>query len=333
MEKSPRLLNVGLVGLGRLGHIYANIIARELPNAQLYAVAGHVAKAQAELYGVPYAFHDRLELFAVEELDAIVICSSTDTHVQFIQEAFKTQKPVFCEKPLALSVAEVSPLLGTQNGTMFQMGFMRRFDPPYVEAKRLVDSGAIGMPFLFKSTSRDKEPTSLEYARHSGGMILDMGIHDLDLARWFMGEPKLIHTLAGRLVTDELTEIDDIDNAIINLTFPHALGVIDLSRNGTYGYDIQTEILGTNGAIRIGGLRHDTVTLMLDNHVSHTTVGSFMERFKIAFRAQLQNFLDNVQYGTPAPITLQDGIAALELAETAMESAREFDLERKLFSQ
>jgi predicted dehydrogenase len=205
------------------------------------------------------------------------------------------------------------------------MGFMRRFDPGYVAAKRHLDEGRIGRAVVFKSTSRDPYPPSLEYANpaSSGGMLVDMGIHDFDLARWFMGNVASVSAVGGVLAYPELASVGDIDNAIATLTFVDGrLGVVDLTRNGVYGYDISTELLGTEGTLRIGYLRETPVLTMTNNSVSHDTVPYFMQRFERAYTAQLQNFASNVLQQREPPITIDDGVQALRVALAATDAQR-----------
>jgi predicted dehydrogenase len=203
------------------------------------------------------------------------------------------------------------------------MGFMRRFDPGYVAAREKISQGVIGAPVMFRATSRDPFRPDLQYAapQNSGGIIIDMGIHDFDLARWLMGEIKTVHAIGGVLAYPEMKTVGDIDNAIISLLFEDGrLGVVDLSRNAVYGYDIATEILGTNGALRIGYLRETPLTVMIKNNISHDVVPYFMERFADAYRAQLQNFVENVIQDRQPPVTIDDGIAALRAAVAATNS-------------
>jgi predicted dehydrogenase len=209
-------------------------------------------------------------------------------------------------------------------GVFFQMGFMRRFDPGYAAAKRKVQEGLIGTPVVFKSSSRDPHRTTLEYAnpKSSGGMIMDMGIHDFDLARFFMGEVKSVTAVGGTLAYPELKTVGDIDNAIVSLVFSDdRIGVVDLSRNGIYGYDISTELLGTEGTLRVGYIRETPLLVMTKNSVAHDTVPYFMERFAQAYTIQLQDFARNVIEGRPATLTIDDGIAAIRIA-LAAERAR-----------
>jgi predicted dehydrogenase len=205
------------------------------------------------------------------------------------------------------------------------MGFMRRFDPGYAAAKRQVDEGRIGRPVVFKSTSRDPFPPSLEYANpaSSGGILVDMGIHDFDLARWFMGDVRSVSAIGGVLAYPELATVGDIDNAIASLVFTDGrLGVIDLTRNGFYGYDIITEVLGTEGTVRIGYIRETPITMMTKNLVAHDTVPYFMERFERAYTRQLQDFAQNVLHEREPPVKIRDGVEALRVALAAAQAYR-----------
>jgi scyllo-inositol 2-dehydrogenase (NAD+) len=319
-------LNVGLIGLGRLGRVYARDLAGRIPETRLVAVAdtaGTLAKDIAAEFDVPRAFTDPLALIDDPGVDAIVIVTPTHIHRDQVIAAVGKKKPTFCEKPPALSLAEVAKMKAVveSSGTFFQMGFMRRFDAGYAAAKKQIDAGRIGQPLVFKATSRDPFRPSLEYANpaSSGGMLIDMGIHDFDLARWFMGDVRTVSAIGATIAYPELATVGDIDNAIASLTFTSGkLGVVDLTRSGIYGYDISTEILGLEGTIRIGYLRETPIMVMTKaNGVSHDTVPYFMERFRDAYTNQLQNFAQNVLHGRPAPITIDDGLEALRVGVAA----------------
>lgn len=321
MTAAPRL-RIGLIGVGRLGRVYARDIASRIPRATLAAIADTntaAAEEVAQEWSVPRWYPEPEALLEDPGVEAVVIVSPTHTHRALAVAALERGKPTFCEKPPALSVAETLAIEEAveRSGTFFQMGFMRRFDAGYAAAKRQVEEGVVGEPVVFKSTSRDPHRTTLEYAdpRSSGGMILDMGIHDFDLARWFMGEVETVRAIGGTLAYPELKTVGDLDNAIVSLVFAGGkLGVVDLSRSGIYGYDISTELLGTQGTLRIGYLRETPLLVMTANHVAHDTVPYFMERFAGAYTAQLQNFAENVVLGRPAPVTIRDGLQAMRIA-------------------
>jgi inositol 2-dehydrogenase len=321
-------LKVGLIGVGRLGRVYARDLATRIPETRLVHVAdvnGEAAKAAANDFDVPRWSKEPQAVIDDKDVDAVVIVSPTDTHRPLVLAAMEKKKATFCEKPPALSQEETLEMKRAieKSGAFFQMGFMRRFDPGYAAAKKKLEAGEIGTPVLFKSTSRDPHRTTLEYAnpKSSGGMLLDMGIHDFDLARFFMGEVEKVQTLAGTLAYPELKTVGDIDNAVVGLRFASGmLGAVDLSRNGIYGYDIQSELLGTEGTLRIGYLRETPLFVMKKNSITHDTVPYFMERFAQAYTAQLQNFAQNVLQQRPAPITIDDGLKAIAIAVAAHRS-------------
>jgi predicted dehydrogenase len=255
-------------------------------------------------------------------VEAIVIVTPTHVHRDQVIAASASRKPTFCEKPPALSLAECKAMSDAidESGSFFQMGFMRRFDPGYAAAKAKIEEGAIGRPVVFKSSSRDPFRPSLEYANpaSSGGIMVDMGIHDFDLARWFMGDVDTVLAAGAVLAYPEMASIGDIDNAIATLLFADGrLGVIDLTRNGVYGYDINTELLGDAGTLRVGYLRETPLYTMTKNNVAHDTVPYFMERFERAYTIQLQNFAQNVLHGRVPPVVIKDGVEALRIALAA----------------
>jgi scyllo-inositol 2-dehydrogenase (NAD+) len=318
-------LAVGLIGLGRLGRVYARDLAGRIPETKLAAVSdpiGALAEEVAAEFDVPQYYADPLAMIDDRSVEALVIVSPTHTHRELVIAASGRGKPTFCEKPPALSLEEVAAMQEAiaRSGMFFQMGFMRRFDPGYAAAKKEIDAGRIGTLLVFKSTSRDPFRPSLEYAnpKSSGGMLIDMGIHDFDLARWFMGDVRAISAIGATIAYPELETVGDIDNAVASLVFENGkLGVIDLTRSGIYGYDISTEILGLEGTIRIGYLRETAITVMKKNNVSHDTVPYFMERFREAYTLQLQNFAQNVLQDRQPPITIEDGLEALRLGVAA----------------
>jgi len=324
-------LGIGVVGLGRLGSSYAKYFVGRISGAALVAVSDNnekVCTSVAEELGVSRRYKRYQDLVNDPEVEGLVIVSPTSTHKEIVLEAAKRKLPIFCEKPLSISLEEARKMLEAveASGVFFQMGFMRRFDKGYVAAKQRIDAGAIGTPVLFKSSSRDPYRPSLEYLdpAHSGGLLVDCGIHDLDLARWFMGDIASVYSIGGTLAYPEMKSINDIDNAVTSLYFNNgALGVIDLSRNGVYGYDIRTEILGTEGTIKIGYLRETPILMMTKGGITHDTVPYFTERFEQAYISQLQDFVNNVIERKPPPVTCADGVAALQASAAATLSFKE----------
>ena len=324
-------LNIGLIGMGRLGGVYARYLLGSISDAALVAVCDSNEKALnifADEYEIPKRFIEHGTLLADKEIDAVVIVTPTSTHKEIVVEATRHDKGIFCEKPLALSLDDCAEMKAAveKKGAFCHFGLMRRFDSGYSAAKRKIEEGAIGKPIVIKCSSRDPYRPSLEFLdpKHSGGMFVDCGIHDIDLARWFMGEIKSVYSIGGTLAYPEMDEIGDVDNSITTLEFKSGcLGVIDMSRSGVYGYDIQTEILGTEGTLRIGYLRETPLVVLKKNQVSHDTVPYFMERFGQAYRAQLQHFVDQFRAGKAPTITCDDGLAALRVCFAATQSWKE----------
>jgi inositol 2-dehydrogenase len=324
-------LNVGLVGVGRMGIAYARYLATRVPGATLHAVADvrlEAAESVRAECGAARAYADFNELVNDTSIDAVVVMTPTKLHKDVVLAAARAGKPIFCEKPLSLSLedAQIMRDAVARSGVFFQLGFMRRFDAGYAAAKKKVDAGAIGKPCVFKSTSKDKERPSVDYLRpeNSGGLFIDMGIHDFDLARWFMGDVASVYSTGGVLAYPEMDGIGDWDNAISNLRFKNGcIGMVHLSRNGVYGYGIHTEIVGTEGTIQIGYDRETPVLMMKKDTIEHDTVPGFYERFENAYIWQLQDFVRNLTEGRKPPITAEDGIAAQKIALAATKSAQE----------
>jgi inositol 2-dehydrogenase len=324
-------LGIGVIGLGRLGSTYARYFKGRIDGANLVAVSdvseAAVASVGAEL-GISKQYSRYQDLIADREVEGVVVVSPTSTHKEIVIEATRRGIPIFCEKPLSISLAEAREMQRAveQTGVFFQMGFMRRFDKGYVAAKRKIEEGIIGTPVVFKSSSRDPFRPSLEYLdpKHSGGLFVDCGIHDLDLARWYMGGIASVYSIGGTLAYPEMKEIGDIDNAVTSLYFESgALGTIDLSRNGVYGYDIRTEILGTKGTLKIGYLRETPILVMTKDGITHDTVPYFTERFEQSYITQLQGFVENVLQDKPPAVSCADGVAALQASVAATLSFKE----------
>lgn len=324
-------LNVGLVGIGRLGRNYAEYLALRVANTQLIALANLKESVMAECarkLNIPKCYRDYRELIADKEVDAVVVTTSTSAHKEIVIAAAKAGKAVFCEKPLSLSLRDAQEIgrVLADTGIFFHMGLVRRFDKGYAAAKQKIQQGVIGNPIVIKSSSRDPFRPSLEFIdpRLSGGIFVDMGIHDFDIARWYLGEVETVFSSGAILAYPEMKPTGDCDNGLVNLTFEKdALGMVDLSRSGVYGYDIRTEILGTKGTLKIGYLRETPILVMNKVGVHHDTVPYFMQRFGDAFIAQLQNFAEHYLKGRDPSVTCADGIQALKISLAAKKSHEE----------
>ena len=323
-------INVGLIGVGRLGALYARYLAYQIPNSNLLAASdpNPATEAVARELGVAKWYPNYQDLIDDKQINAVVIVTPTSTHHDIVAAAARAGLAIFCEKPLSISLDEARAIqkVVDDTGVFFHMGFMRRFDRGFRAGKQKIEDGVIGKAVVFKASSRDPFRPSLEYLdpNHSGGLIIDMGIHDIDIARWMMGEVKSAYANGGVLAYPEINEVGDIDNAVVNLTFESgALGVIDLTRNGVYGYDIRTEVLGTQGTVKVGYLRETPIVVMTKDGVTHDTVPWFMERFGEAYVAQLQNFIDHLQKQKEPAIKCADGVAALRVAVAATRAFKE----------
>ena len=325
-------VRIGLIGAGRMGATLAHHLAFTVQAADFVAIADLNEAGAAELAQrcrVDQIYADYNELLAQPDLDAVVIVTPTSTHVEVVKAAAAAGKHIFTEKPLALTLAGCDEAIAAVNeaGVKMQVGFMRRFDPAYVAAKQKIDEGAIGRPVMFKSTGRDPWRTSLEYARreNSGGIILDMAIHDFDAARWLMGsEVERVYSEGDCLVFPELAEVGDIDNAVVNLKFANgAVGNVDVSRNAIYGYDIRAEVIGSEGSLMLGALQQTAVLTLTRNSVSHDTIPGFMARFAGAYAAELQDFVLAIEAGREPAVTGADARAATAIGVAATRSLDE----------
>jgi len=325
-------IRIGLIGAGRMGSVYAHTLAFSVAEADLVAVADanpQAAEAAAARIGAENWYGDYRALLDQKDIQAVVIASPTGTHVEVVQAAAAAGKEIYCEKPLAMTLAGCDAAIAAAQsaGVRLMVGFMRRFDPAYVLARKKIDEGVIGTPVMFKSLGRDPKRTSLEFAKreNSGGLILDMGIHDFDAARWLMGSDVYrVQSEGGCLVFPELKEVGDIDNAIVNLKFTSgAIGNIDVSRNAVYGYDIRTEVLGSDGALLIGRDRYTDTLIMTREGVLHDTVPYFMERFGEAYANEIREFIASIVQDREPAVTGLDARAATAIGIAATRSLDE----------
>jgi scyllo-inositol 2-dehydrogenase (NAD+) len=309
-----------------MGRLYASMLSTHLPSARLAAVLDADPAIQASMeseFGVPHVADDAASLFARSDIAAVLITTPTSTHARLVIAAAEAGKAIFCEKPLALSVEESRAAVAAvkRAGVPLQVGFMRRFDAAYVRAKSQIDAGQIGYPTIFKSVGRDPFCPRVDFAdpARSGGLIVDMGIHDFDLARWLTNsEVTSVSAEGSLLVCQELAAVGDIDNAVVNLRFASgAVGNVDLTRNAFYGYDIRTEVLGSEGALLIGDYKHTPVVLLTRAGAQHDVTPYLMERFGPAYRAQIEHFVACVRAGTLPAVSGEDALAAFAIARAA----------------
>ncbi len=325
-------IGIGVIGLGRMGQVYGSFVAAQLADACLVAISDSRPEAMrkfAERNSSLKTYVDYHDLLADKEIDGVVIVTPTHTHREVVIAAAAAGKAIFCEKPTALTLHETDEMIAAveKAGVMFQVGFMRRFDKAYVNARQQIDDGVIGDPVVIRSIGRDPFRTSLEYANPavSGGLILDMGIHDFDLLRWLMAdEVERVYTEVASLVYPELLEVGDVDNAMMNVRFNRGgLGNVEVSRTAHYGYDIQTNVIGTKGALQIGYLQETAVITLTREGARHDVVPHFPERFGAAYTAQIEHFVECLRDQKPPKVTHIDARAALQIGIAATTSQHE----------
>lgn len=322
---------MALIGAGRIGRLHAENLRRRIPDAEVVAVADVVEEAARKLaaeLGIPHAYGDPAPIFEDPKIEAVLICSSTDTHAQFIEQAAQAGKHVFCEKPIALDLERIDRALAAveQAGVILQVGFNRRFDPSFAEARRLVQSGAIGKPHVLRITSRDPAPPAIEYIKVSGGIFLDMTIHDFDMARFLLGEEVVEVFATGAVLVDpKIGEAGDIDTAVVNLCFESgALGVIDNSRKAVYGYDQRVEVFGEQGMIRVENPKpHQAVMSNADGDHAPPLLHFFLERYTDSYVRELEAFLASIREGKEPQVTGRDGKIPVVIGYAAKRSLAE----------
>ncbi|HZG85893.1 inositol 2-dehydrogenase [Paenibacillus sp.] len=318
-------IKIGIIGAGRIGKIHADNLLRH-PNVELVAVsdlfAGPELEAWAAARGIGILTKDSSELIRNPLIDAVFICSSTDTHVPLIRQAAEAGKHIFCEKPISMSIDETEKALEAvkQAGVKLQIGFNRRFDHNFKRVREHVAGGAIGEPHIVKITSRDPSPPPRDYIKVSGGLFMDMAIHDFDMARFVSGsEVTEVYAQGGVLVDPVFAEYDDVDTAIITLKFASgALGVIDNSRKAAYGYDQRVEVFGSKGSVSIANDHPSTAVVSTESGiVSDKPLHFFLERYMQAYADEVQHFVDSLVSGAPPAIDGEDGLQAERIALAA----------------
>jgi myo-inositol 2-dehydrogenase/D-chiro-inositol 1-dehydrogenase len=271
---------------------------------------------------------DAGEIMDDGEIDFVVICSSTDTHATFMQQAAERGKHVFCEKPIALDLDEIDRVLGVveKAGVKLQIGFNRRFDANFARMAQLVREGKIGEPHILRITSRDPAPPPIEYVKVSGGIFLDMMIHDFDMARFLVGsEVEEVYTNGAVKVDPAIGEAGDVDTAIVSLKFKNGvIGTIDNSRKAVYGYDQRAEVFGSKGMVNSENMTPNRVHLYSQEEISRDVpLHFFVERYVDAYIDEIRQFIEAVANDTPVPVGGIDGKLPVVMGHAATKSYRE----------
>ncbi|MDY3812585.1 inositol 2-dehydrogenase [Eubacterium sp.] len=323
-------LNVGIIGAGRIGQVHAKSITYHIPQAKIVAISDiyyEGAEKVAESLGIPNAYEDYHEILNNPEIDAVLICSSTDTHADIAVEAAEAGKHIFCEKPVDLTVAKIKKVIAAveKAGVKLQIGFNRRYDHNFAEIKRLANDGKLGKLQTIKITSRDPEPPSIDYVKVSGGIFLDMTVHDFDMARFIGGEVEEVYANAAVTVDEAIGEAGDVDTALIALKFKNgAIGVIDNCRKACYGYDQRLEVFGTGGQASAANDTPTNVSYINENgNMTDKPLYFFLERYMQSFTDEMTEFINAVQNDELTKTTVNDGLEALRLGLAAKLSVKE----------
>lgn len=322
-------INLAIIGLGRMGRIFSQHLVTRGNGVRLAAVYTRRSEEAQSFFGNDShvrIFTNLHDLLADKTVDGVVIANHTHEHKPAVLAAAAAGMAIFCEKPLALTMADTDVMLAAveQAGVLFQIGFMRRFDRAYMAAKERIEAGLIGEPLVVQSISRDPGCPDPAWAdpKRSGGLIVDLGIHDLDVARWLMDDDvSRIRAIGHVRSCPELAAVGDMDTALMQLEFAGgALGHVESARNGRYGYDIYGEVRGTKGTLRIGYLQETPLLLLNEQGVHHDVVAWFEERFRPAYQAQLDHFIDCIRNDRSPSVGGRDARIALELALAANRS-------------
>jgi myo-inositol 2-dehydrogenase / D-chiro-inositol 1-dehydrogenase len=323
-------LRIGVIGVGRIGAMHARLLAGQVPGAELAAVNDalpEAARALGEELGVPVAYSAE-ELMARPDVGAVAICSSTETHAPLIAAAAEAGKAIFCEKPVSHDLAEVDRALDAvrQAGVPFQIGFNRRFDPAHQSVRDAVAAGRIGEPHLLRITSRDPYPPPASYVRVSGGIFLDMTIHDFDMARYVTGSEVVeVYARGAVRIDPSFADAGDVDIAVVVLVHEDGcITTIDNSRQTSYGYDQRVEVFGLGGmAASENPLRHTGVVRSAEGTSEPALPEFFLDRYTPSYIREWEAFVGAVSSGEETPVGMADARAPLVIGLAAARSLQE----------
>ncbi|WMT91635.1 inositol 2-dehydrogenase [Pelagibacterium sp. H642] len=322
------MVRFGILGAGRIGNVHARSIARSGRASVAYIADAMPQAAEALASAVGAKTKTVQEVIASPDVDAILIATPTDTHADLIEQAARAGKAILCEKPVSLSVPRIEACLQVagKSGVPLMIGFHRRYDPNFAALEKRLRSGEIGDPEIITITCRDPAAPPVSYIERSGGLYRDMMIHDFDMARFLLGdeEPVTVHALGGVLTDPEIGRAGDIDTASVQMqTASGKIVVITNSRRATYGHDQRIEVHGSKGLLRAANIHDTTVELANEKGWTEDKIPfSFVERYQLAYTAEIEKFLDFLDRGESPRASGHDGLMAQKLAEAASESLK-----------
>lgn len=326
------MIKVGIIGAGRIGRVHITSISTRIRDAVIKTVADPFMDEDTAVWaksmGVEHTTKDYQEIINDLEISAVLICSSTDTHSTISLEAIRAGKHVFCEKPIDHEVDKIKEVIASLEGTglKYQVGFNRRFDHNFEAMQQAVAAGKVGRPEIIKITSRDPEPPSIDYVKVSGGMFLDMTIHDFDMARFLAGcDATEVYVQGANLVNPAIGEAGDLDTAVITLQMENgAIAVIDNSRRAVYGYDQRAEVFGSDGMVAVGNdSQSSAVVSNAEGVTGERPLFFFLERYLDAYGKEIAAFLDAIKYDKETPLTVMDGLKPVLMGLAARKSYEE----------
>ncbi len=326
------MVTVGIIGAGRIGKVHTTSICNIVKNATIKTIADPFMNEEtanwAKSMGVTNTTSDYKEILADPEIDAVLICSSTNTHSPISVEAIKAGKHVFCEKPIDHDVEKIKEVIDAlkDSKVKYQVGFNRRFDHNFEAVRNAVAAGKIGDPHIIKVTSRDPEPPSAEYAAVSGGMFLDMTIHDFDMVRYLAGcDAEEIYVQSAVLVDPAIGEAGDVDTAVITIKMENgAIAVIDNSRKAAYGYDQRAEVFGSKGMVATANDTESSAVLSTaDGVTGEKPLYFFLERYMQSFAKEVNCFIEAIEKDTDTPLGVLDGLKPVLMGIAAKKSVEE----------
>ena len=322
-------VNIAIFGVGRIGKIHLKNLLR-FPGVNVVAVADthYPADEFKKEFKEVFFSSNPEEVLALPTVEAVLICTPTSSHAAMIELALQSGKHIFCEKPVDLSLQRTKALvdMANQSGVKLMLGFNRRFDPDFLQARKSIQAGRIGDIQIIKITSRDPGLPPLDYIKNSGGLFMDMAIHDFDMARYMMGkEVKEVYSRGLVLVDKQVGEVGDVDTALTTLIFEDdTYAVIDNSRKAIYGYDQRLEVFGNKGMIQVENNQHNR-NIVSDAEGIHQSLplDFFMDRYAASYLNEIQYFVDAISKNTPIPVSGDDGLKATIIAVAAKKSVLE----------